>query len=195
MRARQQQHSASGSGRCGRRAQQQRYPASGSGRCGWCVKAIARSRLGRRSERTEVSKELECCVQRCRFRRRGCLHPGRSKRRISDESLPEDYKELFLYRWQLAAVELSEKHLRADLTLPLDPRHEEANKVWSDVDLAVKLPTWHCRFRDCKYNSDNEGCQIQPNPALGVWRLLSNTASPGGGLCDDTTTRGHTADM
>ena len=93
----------------------------------------------------------------------------------SVETLPEDYQDLFLYRWQVAAVELSEQHFRGDLTLPLDPMHEEGNKVWSEVDHAVKLPTWHCRFRDCKSNSDNQGCSSHVNHELGVWMHLWNT--------------------
>jgi len=110
----------------------------------------------------------------------------------SEESLPEEYKDSFLYRWKLATVELSEEHLRADLTLPLDPTDEDGNKVWKDVDEAVKLPTWHCRFRDCKSNSDNQGCKTHANHELGVWQHHWNTTGHSRVLRDLITKHGLT---
>ena len=62
----------------------------------------------------------------------------------AEDVLPEGYKDLFLYRWQLAAKELSDNHLREELTLPLDPSLEKQSEIWGRVDEAVMLPAWHC---------------------------------------------------
>ena len=89
-----------------------------------------------------------------------------------DEMLPPEYRNLFLYRWQLAARELCENHLREDLTLPMDPRSDHASKAWTDVDTAVVLPTWHCGFRDCSSNSCNEKMYVQQNHEYGMWHHI-----------------------
>ena len=94
----------------------------------------------------------------------------------NDEMLPREYRHLFLYRWQLAARELCENHLREDLTLPMDPRSDHASKAWTDVDTAVVLPTWHCGFRDCSSNSCNQKMFMQQNHEYGIWHHIWHTA-------------------
>ena len=62
--------------------------------------------------------------------------------------LEKNYHNNFLYRW-LQAVEELRGHLRADVLLPLHPEHGAAGHVWTDVDQAVVLPSWHCAFGKC----------------------------------------------
>ena len=73
----------------------------------------------------------------------------------SEDSLSEEYRNLFLYRWQRAATELAEQHLRNDLLLPLNPTRDDDNEVWNHVDQGVALPIWHCGFRGCKVTACN----------------------------------------
>ena len=94
----------------------------------------------------------------------------------SDVSLPPEYRNLFLYRWQLAARELCENYLREDLTLPMDPRCDHESKVWTDVDTGVVLPTWHCGFRECSSNSCNQKMYVQQNHEYGMWHHVWHTA-------------------
>ena len=58
----------------------------------------------------------------------------------SEDSLTEDYRNLFWYRWQRVATELCEDYLRNDLLLPLDPTLAEETEVWSRVEQGVLLP-------------------------------------------------------
>jgi hypothetical protein len=94
----------------------------------------------------------------------------------AEDVLPEGYKDLFLYRWQLAARELSENHLREELTLPLDPSLEKQSEIWSRVDEAVVLPTWHCGFRSCSVNSCTCASKESLNHEKGIWQHIWHTA-------------------
>ena len=75
------------------------------------------------------------------------------------DMLPREYQDLFLYRWQLATSELSNNHLREELTLPLDPHEDMENTIWDNVDEAVVMPSWHCGFRGCKMTSASNPCK------------------------------------
>ena len=63
-------------------------------------------------------------------------------------ALEKNYQSNFLYRWLQAVGELR-GHLRDDVLLPLHPEHGAAGQVWTDVDQAVVLPSWHCAFGNC----------------------------------------------
>ena len=61
--------------------------------------------------------------------------------------LPE-YKDMWLYRWQLACAELS-THLRDDVLLPYAPQVAQKKTLWTDVKQGIVLPPWHCAFQGC----------------------------------------------
>ena len=50
--------------------------------------------------------------------------------------------------WRAASEDLA-RLLREDVTLPLDPRKEDVNSVYRDVDIGLVLPLWHCPFFGC----------------------------------------------
>ena len=70
------------------------------------------------------------------------------------EHLPHAYKEFFLYRWQCAVESLCGE-LRDEVLLPLEPRSGNTSEVWTAVDQALVLPSWHCAFRGCPHTSTN----------------------------------------
>ena len=92
---------------------------------------------------------------------------------IAKESeLPIEYKECFLYRWQMAVTELSEKHLRDEVLLPLDPKSTNRTQVWSNVHEGIVLPTWHCGFRGCVDTSSSHETLTAQNHEKGVWQHI-----------------------
>ena len=66
----------------------------------------------------------------------------------AESALDSNYRSNFLYRWLRAVQELC-GHLRDDVLLPLHPEHGAAGQVWTKVDQAVVLPSWHCAFDKC----------------------------------------------
>ena len=89
--------------------------------------------------------------------------------------LTEDYRNLFLYRWQRAATELCEGYLRNDLLLPLDPTLAEKTEVWNRVEQGVVLPMWHCGFRGCSATSCNVVTPGPGNHERGMWQHIWHT--------------------
>ena len=66
----------------------------------------------------------------------------------AEGQLEQNYQRMFLYRWQKAVRELCAL-LRHDVLLPMHPDLGTLGVVWTQLDEAVVLPSWHCAFRDC----------------------------------------------
>ena len=83
-----------------------------------------------------------------------------------DSALEKDYQNNFLYRW-LRAVQELRGHLRDDVLLPLHPDQGVAGQVWTDVDKAVVLPSWHCAFGKC--TAASKGWSEGSSHEAGLW--------------------------
>ena len=64
---------------------------------------------------------------------------------------------MFLYRWHEPIKELT-SHLRENVLLPLDPRVDKAEGVFTDVQSGISLPLWHCPFQYCVANGKTTPC-------------------------------------
>ena len=58
-------------------------------------------------------------------------------------------------------------HLRDDALLPLHPEQGAAGQVWTDVDKAVVLPSWHCAFGKC--TAASKGWSEGSSHEAGLW--------------------------
>ena len=83
-------------------------------------------------------------------------------RAMSSTSLPNEYQKCFLYRWLCAVHELT-AHLRDNVLLPLDPRAENQNTVFTEVDSGIALPLWHCPFQTCGADGQQVFCKFIAN--------------------------------
>ena len=83
-----------------------------------------------------------------------------------DSALEKDYERNFLYRWLRAVRELR-GHLRDDVLLPLHPDQGTTGQVWTDVDKALVLPSWHCAF--CKCTAVSKGWSEGSSHETGLW--------------------------
>ena len=86
------------------------------------------------------------------------------------------YLKNFLYRWLQAVQELG-GHLRDEVLLPLHPEPDSAQHVWTDVDKAVVLPSWHCAFCRCTAVSAgwSEGASHERDLWTHVWTAHRQT--------------------
>ena len=77
------------------------------------------------------------------------------------------YAQNFLYRWWLGVRDMC-RLLRDDVLLPLRPNDKES--VWTDVNTALVLPSWHCAFRGCA--SCSAGWVKGDSHEKGLWTHL-----------------------
>ena len=67
---------------------------------------------------------------------------------------PTGYGESLLER-KRRAVEDASLLVRSDANLPLCPEREQLGVPFTHLDMAYKLPIWHCVFKNCTTCADN----------------------------------------
>ena len=85
-------------------------------------------------------------------------------------ALPDTYRSSVHMCW-LSAVRDLAAQLRPNLNLPLKPG--SATDVFDDVASGVRVPLWHCPFKNCVVNSTSTGasCNHEQGMWAHVWQL------------------------
>ena len=88
---------------------------------------------------------------------------------------PKGYGDSILERKRLAVQDAS-LLVRGDANLPLCPEGGQMEVPFTQLDMAYKLPIWHCVFKDCTACADNVSTDKSSEGEL--WNHINTTHAP-----------------